>query len=63
MVAFDSTMGYEIRKARNSWKTTLLGGEGLVCRISGPGRFYFQTRRPGGLVDRLIPRLPKQRSN
>ncbi len=62
MVAFDSTMGYEVRKAGGSWKTTLVGGEGLVVRVSGPGRFYFQTRSPGGLVDWLIPRLP-QRSN
>jgi len=62
MVAFDSTMGYEVKKAGNSWKTTLVGGEGLVVRVSGPGRFYFQTRSPGGLLDWLIPRLP-QRSN
>jgi len=62
MVAFDSTMGYEVRKAGGSWKTTLVGGEGLVVRVSGPGRFYFQTRSPGGLLDWLIPRLP-QRSN
>ncbi|HSG85385.1 MAG TPA: TIGR00266 family protein [Candidatus Limnocylindrales bacterium] len=62
MVAFDATMGYEVKKAGNSWKTTLLGGEGLVVRISGPGRFYFQTRSPGGLLDWLIPRIP-QRSN
>ena len=62
MVAFDSTMGYEVRRAGGSWKTTLVGGEGLVVRVSGPGRFYFQTRSPGGLLDWLIPRLP-QRSN
>lgn len=63
MVAFDEGMGYEVRRAGNSWKTTLLGGEGLVCRITGPGRFFFQTRSPGGLVDWLAPRLPTQRSN
>jgi uncharacterized protein (TIGR00266 family) len=62
MVAFDATMGYEVKKAGNSWKTTLVGGEGLVVRISGPGRFYFQTRSPGGFLDWLIPRIP-QRSN
>lgn len=63
MVAFDEGMGYEVRKAGNSWKTTMLGGEGLVCRITGPGRFYFQTRSPGGLLDWLIPRLPRQGSS
>jgi uncharacterized protein (TIGR00266 family) len=63
MVAFDATMGYEVRKAGQSWKTTILGGEGLVARITGPGRFYFQTRSPGGFLDWLIPRLPRQRNN
>ncbi len=63
MVAFDAGMGYEVRKAGNSWKTTLVGGEGLVCKITGPGRFYFQTRSPGGLLDWLIPRLPRQSSS
>jgi uncharacterized protein (TIGR00266 family) len=62
MVAFDEGMGYEIRKAGNSWKTTMLGGEGLVVRITGPGRFYFQTRSPGGLINWIIPQIP-QRSN
>lgn len=62
MVAFDSTMGYDVRRAGSSWKTTLVGGEGFVVRISGPGRFYFQTRSPGGFVDWLVPRIP-QRSN
>jgi uncharacterized protein (AIM24 family) len=40
----------------------MLGGEGLVCRITGPGRFYFQTRSPGGLINWIIPHIP-QRSN
>ena len=60
MVAFDSTIGYEVRKAGDSWKTTMLGGEGLVARVTGPGRFYFQTRSPGGFVDWLVPRLPSR---
>jgi uncharacterized protein (TIGR00266 family) len=63
MVAFDSTMDYDVRKAGNSWKTTMLGGEGLVMEVKGPGRFYFQTRSPGGFLDWLIPKLPRQNSN
>jgi uncharacterized protein (TIGR00266 family) len=63
MVAFDSTLGYEVRKAGGNWKTTLLGGEGFVVRLTGPGRFWFQTRSPGALVEWLVPRLPSQRSN
>jgi uncharacterized protein (TIGR00266 family) len=63
IVAFDSGMGYEVKKAGDSWKTTLLGGEGLVCRITGPGRMWFQTRSPGGLIDWLLPRLPNKSSS
>jgi uncharacterized protein (TIGR00266 family) len=62
IVAFDSGMGYEVKKAGDSWKTTLLGGEGLVCRITGPGRMWFQTRSPGGLIDWLLPRIPNKSS-
>jgi uncharacterized protein (TIGR00266 family) len=60
IVAFDSGMGYEVKKAGDSWKTTLLGGEGLVCRISGPGRMWFQTRSPGGFINWLLPRIPNK---
>ncbi len=62
MVAFDSMMSYDVRKAGNSWKTTLVGGEGLVAEIGGPGRFYFQTRSPGGFIDWLVPKLPERSS-
>lgn len=62
MVAWDASLGYEIKKAGGNWKTTLLGGEGLVCRLTGPGRLYFQTRSPGALLEWLIPRLPKPSS-
>jgi uncharacterized protein (AIM24 family) len=55
-------MGYDVRRAGGSWKTTLVGGEGFVVRISGPGRFYFQTRSPGGFVDWLVPRIPQRSS-
>lgn len=60
IVAFDAGMGYEVKKAGDNWKTTLLGGEGLVCRMTGPGRLWFQTRSPGGLLGWLIPRLPQK---
>ncbi len=56
MVAFDESVTYEVGRA-GSWKTTLFG-EGLVCKLTGPGRFYLQTRNPIGLVDWLASRLP-----
>jgi uncharacterized protein (TIGR00266 family) len=61
MVGWDEGVAYEVRKVGN-WKSTLLGGEGLVVRLTGPGRIYAQTRSPESFLDWLIPKLPKQRS-
>lgn len=61
VVAFDETVQYEVHKAGN-WKTTVLGGEGLVTRFVGPGRLWLQTRSPQDLVGWLAPKLPTQRS-
>ena len=38
------------------WKTTLLGGEGLVCKLEGPGRFFMQTRSEDAFIDWLTPK-------
>jgi uncharacterized protein (TIGR00266 family) len=61
VVAFDETVTYEVHKAGN-WKTTVLGGEGLVTRFVGPGRLWLQTRNPSDFLGWLIPKLPTQRS-
>jgi uncharacterized protein (TIGR00266 family) len=61
MVGWDSGVTYEVQKAGN-WKSTVLGGEGLVVRLTGPGRVYVQTRSPDSFLDWLIPKLPTQRS-
>ncbi len=61
VVAFDDTVRYGVRKA-GSWKSTLLGGEGLVTDFVGPGRVWMQTRSTADLVQWLIPRLPHDRS-
>jgi uncharacterized protein (TIGR00266 family) len=61
MVGWDEGVTYEVHKV-GSWKSTLLGGEGLVVRLTGPGRAYFQTRSPESLIDWIVPRLPTQRS-
>ena len=60
MVAFDESVKYEVGRA-GSWKSTLLGGEGLVCKLTGPGRFYLQTRNPESFVAWLVPKLPGKR--
>ncbi len=61
MVGWEDGVGYEVAKA-GSWKSTLFGGEGLVVKLTGPGRVYIQTRSPSDFIDWIVPKLPTQRS-
>jgi uncharacterized protein (TIGR00266 family) len=61
MVGWEEGVGYEVQKA-GSWKSTVFGGEGLVVKLTGPGRVYIQTRSPSDFVSWLVPKLPTQRS-
>jgi uncharacterized protein (AIM24 family) len=61
VVAFDDTVTYAVRKA-GSWKSTLLGGEGLVTDFTGPGRVWMQTRSSSDLIGWIQSKLPPQRS-
>ena len=61
IVAFDSTLSYNIRKV-GSWKSTIFGGEGLVVDFAGTGDVYLQTRSAESFLGWLIPKLPTQRS-
>lgn len=52
IVAFEDTLGYSVTTmprpaGGGSLKTFLFGGEGLVCRFSGRGRLWIQTRGIG----------------
>ncbi|MBO8139835.1 MAG: TIGR00266 family protein [Thermosipho sp. (in: Bacteria)] len=59
IVAFDETMNYSIRTFGNI-KSTLLGGEGLVCDFTGPGRIYIQTRNYPDFIRWIRTVVPKQ---
>jgi len=61
LVAFTKGVSYDVQKA-GSWKSTLLGGEGLVLRMTGSGKVWIQTRNLESLANKLIPFLPA-RSN
>jgi uncharacterized protein (TIGR00266 family) len=61
IVAFPAGMQYQVRKV-GGMKSTLFGGEGLVCDFQGPGDIFLQTRSPQAFLGWLIPQLP-QRSN
>ena len=60
MVAFSESVQYKVRRI-GGWKTTLLGGEGLVVELTGPGRAYMQTRSPENFLAWLGPRLHGRR--
>ncbi len=61
MVAFSEGTGYDVQKV-GGWKSTLLSGEGLVVKLTGPGRVWMQTRSPNGFLAWLVPQLPASRS-
>ena len=61
MVAFDESVDYSVGKV-GGWKSTMLSGEGLVVKLTGPGRFYMQTRSPESFLSWLVPQLPGKRA-
>ena len=61
VVAFDEGVTYNVRKA-GSWKSTILGAEGLVTDFTGPGRVWLQTRSSSDLILWIQSKLPPQRS-
>ena len=61
VVGFTDGVGYQVRKFAG-WKSTLLGGEGLVVELTGPGTAWVQTRSAQAFVDWLAPLLPKDTS-
>ena len=44
VIAFSETISYQLVKASRSLRDSMLSGEGLVNRYTGPGRLYYQTR-------------------
>ncbi len=62
LVAFRENIGFRVRSV-GGLKSTLLGGEGLVVDLTGPGRVLLQTRSEQALIQWLVPKLPKQRSD
>ena len=52
LVAFSDTCNYKVTRF-GGLKETLLGGEGLVTRITGPGDIYIQTKNLREFVEWL----------
>lgn len=43
-LAFSESVTYQLVKATKSIKDSLMSGEGLINKYTGPGRLYYQTR-------------------
>ncbi|MDH4262620.1 MAG: TIGR00266 family protein [Spirochaetia bacterium] len=60
IVAFDESLNYKIEKF-GSWKSFLIGGEGLVARFSGHGNVWIQSRNVPQLGQWLRATLPPKK--
>lgn len=62
IVAFEDTLSYNVEMigglSFRSFKTGILGGEGLVCRFSGRGKLWLQSRNLYPLLNFLYPFRP-----
>ena len=57
ILGFDASVQFAVQKS-GSWKSTILGGEGLVCRLTGPGRVLMQSRSEEAFLGWLLPKIP-----
>ena len=59
LVAFTEGCTYSVHKF-GSLKSTILGGEGLVTEVTGPGDVFIQTKNVSEFVRWLAPYLPRE---
>ncbi|GET40202.1 TIGR00266 family protein [Microseira wollei] len=67
IVAFEDSLNYNVEMlgglSFKGLKTGILGGEGLVCRFSGQGRLWVQSRELYSLINFLNPFRPVKSNN
>ena len=61
LVAFTEGCSYSVHKF-GSLKSTILGGEGLVTEVVGPGDVFVQTKNVSEFVRWLAPHLPREKA-
>lgn len=57
IVAFEETLNFSLTKAGKSWLSSILGGEGLVCKFKGKGTVWVQSHNTSSFGSILGPRL------
>lgn len=60
IVAFTDGLSYNVTKV-GGYKSLFFSGEGFVCRFSGQGRVWIQTRKVGPLVSWVWPFRPSKK--
>ncbi len=66
LVAWPDYMDYHIEKASGGWISSMMSGETLVCRFTGPGVVLIQTRKPesfGQWLQGMLPPSVRQNRN
>lgn len=58
LVAFDSSLQFQIKSAGGGLMGFVASGEGLICEFTGRGRVLIQSRNTGSLVDWVGKMLP-----
>ena len=58
IVAWETSLTYQVTKAGAGWVASLLSGEGLVCTFSGTGTVYIQSRNAGEYGQNVGAMLP-----
>lgn len=57
IVAFDENLNFTLTKAGKSWISSILGGEGLVCKFKGQGTVWVQSHNTSTFGAILGPKL------
>lgn len=57
IVAYEEGLNYKITKVGNSWISSFLGGEGIVCRFTGKGKVWCQSHSPSSFGTIIGPLL------
>lgn len=58
IVAFEPSLQWEVTKV-GGLKSLVFSGEGLVCRFTGSGRLWLQTRSFDSFLGQVIPHLSR----
>jgi uncharacterized protein (TIGR00266 family) len=60
LVAWSESLNYTIDKASKGWISSATSGEGLVCKFTGPGKVYIQTRNPASFAQWIHSLIPSK---